>query len=123
MGLIPKGRKFSKIFKIRLKNEKQVEHRTINLIYGNYGLKAMSTGILTIKHFEILRLCIRRGFKKKGKFWFRAVPYTFITKKPLEVRMGKGKGPFKQWVCPVKIGQIILEFRFPKRGSKKKKIF
>lgn len=44
MGLIPKGRKFSKIFKIRLKNEKQVEHRTINLIYGNYGLKAMSTG-------------------------------------------------------------------------------
>lgn len=75
---------------------------------------------MTIKHFEILRLCIRRGFKKKGKFWFRAVPYTFITKKPLEVRMGKGKGPFKQWVCPVKIGQIILEFRFPKRGSKKK---
>lgn len=43
---------------------------------------------------------------------FRKYPYTFTTKKPLEVRMGKGKGSHDQWVCPIKIGQIILEFNF-----------
>jgi len=115
MNFIPKDKKFPKIFKFRLKKEKQVEHRTIRLIYGNYGLKAVSTGILTVKHFEILRLCIRRGLKKKGKFWFRTFPYTFITKKPVAVRMGKGKGAHFKWICPIKIGQILVEFRFRKK--------
>lgn len=43
---------------------------------------------------------------------FRKLPYTFVTKKPLEVRMGKGKGSFSEWVCPINIGQILLEFSF-----------
>jgi len=45
---------------------------------------------------------------------FRKLPYTFITKKPLEVRMGKGKGNFDQWICPIKIGQVLIEFDFNK---------
>jgi len=116
MKFIPKDKKYPKIFRFRLKKEKCVEHRTIKLIYGNYGLKAMSTGLLTVKHFEILRLCIRRGLKKRGKFWFRTFPYTFLTKKPLEVRMGKGKGSHHKWICPIKIGQILVEFRFRRRN-------
>jgi len=115
VNLIPRDKKFAKIFKFRLGKEKSMEHRTIKLIYGNYGLKAMSTGILTVKHFEILRLCIRRGLKKRGKFWFRTFPYTFLTKKPLEVRMGKGKGGHHKWICPIKKGQILVEFRLRRR--------
>jgi large subunit ribosomal protein L16 len=47
---------------------------------------------------------------------FRSFPYTFLTKKPAEVRMGKGKGSHFKWICPVKIGQILLEFRFKKKS-------
>jgi large subunit ribosomal protein L16 len=115
MNFIPKDKKYPKIFKFRLKKEKKIEHRTIRLIYGNYGLKALSSGILTVKHFEILRLSIRRSLKKRGKFWFRIFPYTFTTKKPLEVRMGKGKGNHFQWIAPIKIGQILLEFKLRRR--------
>jgi len=116
MNFIPKDKKFAKVFKFRFKNEKQVEHRSIRLIYGNYGLKAMTPGILNVKHFEILRLVVRRGLKKKGKFWFRVFPYTFSTKKPSEVRMGKGKGAHFKWICPVRSGQILMEFRFRRKS-------
>lgn len=50
--------------------------------------------------------------KRRGSFVFRKLPYTFNTRKPAEVRMGKGKGNFNEWVCPVRAGQILLEFKF-----------
>ena len=53
---------------------------------------------------------MKRGLKGKGKFFFRNIPYTFLTKKPLEVRMGKGKGNHYKWVCPVKKGTVFVEF-------------
>jgi len=67
---------------------------------------------MTVKHFMTLQLIIRRGLKKKGKFWFRKLPYTFTTKKPQEVRMGKGKGNHADWICPIRAGQILIEFSF-----------
>lgn len=55
---------------------------------------------------------IRRNLKRRGSFVFRKLPYTFNTRKPSEVRMGKGKGSFNEWVCPIKAGQILIEFNF-----------
>jgi large subunit ribosomal protein L16 len=67
---------------------------------------------LTAKHFSGLQLLIRRSLKRRGSFVFRKLPYTFNTRKPSEVRMGKGKGAFNEWVCPVRAGQILIEFQF-----------
>ena len=55
---------------------------------------------------------MRRNLKRRGSFIFRKLPYTFNTRKPAEVRMGKGKGSFNEWVCPVRPGQILIEFKF-----------
>lgn len=55
---------------------------------------------------------MRRNLKRRGSFVFRKLPYTFNTRKPSEVRMGKGKGNFNEWVCPVRPGQILIEFKF-----------
>ena len=57
----------------------------------------------------------KEGFKEKRKILFRTFPYTFLTKKPLEVRMGKGKGSHYKWICPIKKGQILVEFRFRRK--------
>ena len=57
-------------------------------------------------------MLIRRNLKRRGSFIFRKLPYTFNTRKPAEVRMGKGKGNFNEWVCPVRAGQILIEFKF-----------
>lgn len=67
---------------------------------------------MTAKHFTSLQLLIRRSLKRRGSFIFRKLPYTFNTRKPAEVRMGKGKGAFNEWVCPIKAGQILIEFNF-----------
>lgn len=67
---------------------------------------------MTAKHFTSLQLLIRRSLKRRGLFVFRKLPYTFTTRKPPEVRMGKGKGNFNEWVCPIKRGQILIEFNF-----------
>lgn len=70
---------------------------------------------MTSKHYNSLQLVIKRALKKRGQFFFRKLPYTFTTKKPLEVRMGKGKGNHDNWVCVLKPGQILLEFNFLKK--------
>jgi large subunit ribosomal protein L16 len=58
----------------------------------------------------------KERFKEAWEVLFRTFPYTFLTKKPLEVRMGKGKGGHHKWICPIKIGQILVEFRFKRRN-------
>jgi len=112
MKFIPKTKRFNKVFKLRFKKLNKINYKTINLKFGKFGIKALEPGLITLKHFMALQLIIRRGLKKKGQFWFRKLPYTFTTKKPLEVRMGKGKGNHSDWVCPVTIGQILIEFSF-----------
>ncbi|MFO0524208.1 MAG: ribosomal protein L16 [bacterium] len=72
---------------------------------------------MTVKHFEILRLKLKQYFKRKGNIYFRKLPYLFTSKKPAEVRMGKGKGGHFEWICPILIGQIFVEFSLKKNRN------
>jgi large subunit ribosomal protein L16 len=112
MKLVPTDKKFNKVFKVKKKYFNRIENRTFELKFGTYGIKALTSGLLTAKHFSGLQLLIRRSLKRRGSFIFRKLPYTFNTRKPSEVRMGKGKGNFNEWVCPVRAGQILIEFKF-----------
>lgn len=118
MKFFPKNKRYLKIFKIRLNNKKKLTNKTIKLKYGQFGLKALTPGCLTVKHFEILRLKLKQYFKRKGNIYFRKIPYLFTSKKPAEVRMGKGKGGHFEWICPIQIGQIFVEFSIKKNRSK-----
>lgn len=76
---------------------------------GTFALKSLSGGKLTFKQIEAGRRAIRRTIIKKGLLFIRVFPYASLTKRPLGMRMGKGKGSHSQWVCPVRAGQIIYE--------------
>ena len=80
---------------------------TIN--FGTYALKATSRGSLTSRQIEAARRAMTRKVKRGAKIWIRVFPDKPITKKPLEVRQGKGKGNVEYWVCPIKPGKILYE--------------
>ena len=77
--------------------------------FGDYGLMALEPGRLTSRQIEAARMAIQRHVKRAGKLWIRIFPDKPITKKPLEVRMGGGKGNPEEWVCPVKPGRVLYE--------------
>ena len=77
--------------------------------FGEYGLKVMSAGWITARQIEAARVSLTRHIKRGGKVWIRLFPDKPITKKPAEVRMGKGKGAPDQWVAVVKPGRVIFE--------------
>ena len=79
------------------------------IAFGDYGLQAMETGWVTARQIEAARIAITRHVKRGGKIWIRVFPDKPITKKPLETRMGKGKGPPEQWVAVVKNARILYE--------------
>ena len=83
--------------------------RGSSLAFGQYGLQAMEPCWLTAREIEAGRIAITRHVKRKGKLWIRVFPWKPITKKPTEVRMGKGKGDPEFWVDVVKPGKIIYE--------------
>ncbi len=81
-----------------------------NLVsFGEYGLKASTHGMLTARQIEAARRCITRYVKRGGKLWIRVYPDKPITKKPIEVRMGAGKGNVEYWVAPVQPGRMLYE--------------
>lgn len=80
-----------------------------SIIFGDFGLKAVTRGRLTARQIESARRTISRAVKKQGKVWIRIFPDKPITQKPLEVRMGKGKGNVEYWVALVKPGRILYE--------------
>ena len=80
-----------------------------SLAFGEYGLQALDRAWVTAKQIEACRVAISRSMKRKGKMWTRVYPDLPITKKPLEVRQGKGKGPVEQWVVRVKPGRMLFE--------------
>ena len=80
-----------------------------NLDFGEYGLKAMQDGWITARQIEATRIAITRKVRRGAKIWIRVFPDKPITKKPAEVRMGKGKGAPEQWVAVVKPGRILFE--------------
>ena len=79
------------------------------LNYGSYGLKAMEPERIISKQIEAARVALTRFMKRSGKVWLRIFPNIPVSKKPTEVRMGKGKGAPEYWACRVKPGRIIFE--------------
>ncbi len=84
-------------------------HRGSSLAFGDYGLKAMECGRITGRQLEAARITISRFIKRGGKIWIRMFPDKPVTKKPAEVRMGKGKGSPEYWVAVIKPGRILYE--------------
>jgi large subunit ribosomal protein L16 len=79
------------------------------IAFGDYGLQALEAGWVTARQIEAARIAIARGVKRGGKIWIRLFPDKPITKKPLETRMGKGKGNPEEWVAVVKPGRVMFE--------------
>ncbi len=84
-------------------------YRGCNLNFGDYAIQAIECGRLTSRQIEAGRIAINRCIKRGGKLWIRVFPDKPITKKPLETRMGKGKGAPEEWVAVIKPGRIIFE--------------
>jgi len=80
-----------------------------NLNFGTMGLKALESGFISARQLEAARQAMARKIKKKGKLWVKIFPNLPVTKKPLEVRMGKGKGNISQWVAKIKGGSVLFE--------------
>jgi large subunit ribosomal protein L16 len=106
----PKNTKYKKSHRVKVKN---VYNYKTNLIYSNYGLVALTPGIITGSQLESIILTIKRKLKRKGKIIQRVFPHQSVTKKPQEVRMGKGKGNIDHWQQVLKPNSIILELVFP----------
>ena len=83
--------------------------RGSSVSFGEYGLKSVSRGRMTARQIEAARRAISRHVKRGGKIWIRVFPDKPITKKPLEVRMGKGKGSVEYWVAQIKPGTMLFE--------------
>ena len=105
MFLQPKKIKYKKVKKGRLK---KFNYKT-NLNFGTMGLKSLESGLISAKQIESARQAISRKIKKRGKLWIKIFPNLPITKKPTEVRMGKGKGAVSHWVARIRGGSIIFE--------------
>lgn len=86
-----------------------IAYRGCNLSFGDFGIIAMTNGFITSRQIEAARIAISRHMKRGGKMWLRIFPDKPITKKPAEVRMGKGKGATEGWVAPVKRGRMLFE--------------
>lgn len=80
-----------------------------NLAYGDYGLQGLEHGWVTARQLEACRVAITRGLKKGGKMWIRVFPQKPISKKPVEVRMGHGKGAVELWVAALPRGKMLFE--------------
>ena len=104
--LQPKKTKFRKAHKGRIKG-KAKGGTTLN--FGSYGLKAITAERVTARQIEAARRAITRHMKRAGRVWIRIFPDVPVTAKPIEVRMGKGKGSVDRWVAKIKPGRVMFE--------------
>ena len=104
--LQPKKTKYRRMQKGRMKGNAQ---RGNQLAFGSFGIKAMESAWITGRQIEAARQAITRHMKREGQLWIRIFPAKPITKKPAEVRMGKGKGAPEGFVYPITPGRIIFE--------------
>ena len=104
--LSPKKVKFRKQQKGKMRG---TARRGCNLNFGEFGLQATDCGFISSKQIEAARIAMTRHVKRGGKIWIRIFPDKPITKKPAEVRMGKGKGSPEGWVAVIKPGRILYE--------------
>jgi large subunit ribosomal protein L16 len=104
--LQPTRTKFRKAHKGRIHG---IATSGTDLAFGQYGLKALEPERVTARQIEAARRALTRHMKRSGQVWIRIYPDVPVTKKPLEVRMGSGKGGVELWVCRVKPGRILFE--------------
>lgn len=104
--LQPKRTKFRKQFKGRNRGLATAGGK---VSFGEYGLKAVERGRVTARQIEAARRAMTRHIKRGGKIWIRVFPDVPVSKKPLEVRMGKGKGNVEYWVCKIQPGRVLYE--------------
>jgi len=104
--LLPKRTKFRKMHKGRIKGNAK---GGAALNFGAYGLKALEPERITSRQIEAARRAMTRQMKRAGRVWIRIFPDVPVSKKPAEVRMGKGKGSTEFWACKVKPGRIMFE--------------
>lgn len=106
--LLPKRTKYRKMHKGRNRGLATTGNK---VSFGEFGLKATGRGRMTARQIEAARRAITRHIKRGGRVWIRVFPDKPITKKPLEVRMGKGKGSVEYWVMQIKPGQMLYELQ------------
>ena len=104
--LQPKRTKFRKMQKGRMKG---MATRGAELSFGSFGVKSLEAAWITSRQIEAARIAVTRFMKREGQVWIRIFPDKPVTKKPAEVRMGKGKGAPEYWVAVVRPGRIIFE--------------
>ncbi len=104
--LQPKRTKFRKMHKGRIHG---VAHRGSSLNFGSFGLKTLEPERITSRQIEAARRAITRHMKRQGRVWIRVFPDVPVSKKPTEVRMGKGKGSPEYWAAKIKPGRIMFE--------------
>ena len=104
--LMPKKVKFRKQQRGRRRG---VATRGAKVSFGDFGLQAMEAGWVTARQIEAARIAMTRHVKRGGKIWIRIFPDKPVTKKPLETRMGKGKGPLESWVAVIRPANVLFE--------------
>ena len=104
--LQPKRMKFRKMHKGR---NRGLANNGNQVSFGTFGLKATERGRITARQIEAARRAMTRHIKRQGQIWIRIFPDKPITNKPLEVRMGKGKGNVEYWVCQIQPGKMLYE--------------
>ena len=104
--LSPKKMKFRKQMRGRMRGK---AYRGSTLSFGEFGLQAVECGFVNARQIEAARIAMTRHVKRGGKMWIRIFPAKPMTKKPAEVRMGKGKGATDHWVAVIKPGKILYE--------------
>jgi large subunit ribosomal protein L16 len=106
--LQPKKTKFRKQMKGRMRGK---AYRGGKVSFGDFGLQALEPGRISQRQIEAARMTIQRNVKRQGQLFIRIFPDKPITKKPLETRQGKGKGPVEGWVCIIKPGRMLYEIQ------------
>lgn len=104
--LSPKRTKYRKMQK---GNNRGVAQRGNSVSFGDYAMQCSEPGRLTSRQIEAARMAIQRHVKRAGKLWIRVFPHRPVTKKPLEVRMGGGKGGVEEWAADVQPGRVLYE--------------
>jgi large subunit ribosomal protein L16 len=104
--LMPKRTKYRKMMKGRNRGQ---ANRGAELSNGDFGLKALENGRINSRQIEAARVAMTRHIKRQGRVWIRIFPDKPLTKKPLETRMGKGKGGVEEWVMNIQRGRVLYE--------------
>jgi large subunit ribosomal protein L16 len=90
-------------------SRKGLAHRGATVAFGEYGLQSLERCWLDTRQVEAARVAVTRYMKRRGKVWIRIFPQKSFTKKPLETRMGKGKGPLESWVAVIRPANVLFE--------------